>query len=579
KAGSTVEYMIKYHYLRPDSWQLGWPGLEFMADYYGKANDGSLLPNKLVVKLPAGLSLQEIGGRTDNPYTEDPVTHIKTYEFDLDWIAAVDKSFFTTIKVYVENNGTEDSVNQNPGYVFPADAFTFISSFEIVDRQNQAPSYVVDTYTQTVSVAPQPIETYSPDVWAAKKSNLEAKLQDVGGTQMAVFTWDIAVGLLNEGVTLLPGNIAPSFEFVENYYSRKGREYVESITLTDSFLTMLSLGDNNVTDRVDKFVIQKYTGSSTLGTEYDMTQNPSPVIWGSGAVSALEMDQVKSIDSDGDEQADTWTPIYTKYRVTVAFEVEDDWIAHFPLIDGYDLTSTNDVTMNATFANLDPQECHSSAEESVELPVTPPAKFTIIKQFTDYNGNEFDYDTDPRTPKNYSSNYGEIQYTISAPENFIIYQKSGTEYTPVMQGASSYTISSHQEYYLLPGLTYTISESLTDAQRTVMRQTEPAASFTYAAEAGDDETFTFKNEETVGKIVIYKKDDLGAELANAWFELYPEGSTEYIVRDKTNGVGVLTLQRIPYGNYILHEAEAPSGYAPNFEDMPITVDDDHQLYE
>ena len=90
KAGSTVEYMIKYHYLRPDSWQLGWPGLEFMADWYGKSVDGTALPNKLVVKLPDGLSLEEIGGRTDNPYTEEG--GYKIYEFDLDPIAANDKS-------------------------------------------------------------------------------------------------------------------------------------------------------------------------------------------------------------------------------------------------------------------------------------------------------------------------------------------------------------------------------------------------------------------------------------------------------------------------------------------------------
>ncbi|MBO4839406.1 MAG: hypothetical protein J5493_08580, partial [Lachnospiraceae bacterium] len=579
KAGSTVDYMIKYHYLRPDSWQLGWPGLEFMADWYGKANDGTLLPNKLVVKLPAGLSLKEIGGRTDNPYTEED--GFKIYELDLDPIAANDKSFFTTIKIYVENNGKEGSVNEDPGYVFPADAFTFTSSFEIVDRQNQAPSYVVDTYTQTVSIAPEPIKTYSPDVWAAKKSNLNAELQTVSGTQMAVFTWDIAVGLLNEGETLLPGNIAPGVENDENYYSRKGREYVESIKLTDSFVTMLSKDGNYVTDMVDKFVIQKYTGNSTVGAEYDLLENPAPVIWGSGAVQSLVMDQVESIDSDGDEQADTSTPIFTKYRVTIAFEVEEDWIGQFPLQDGYDLVTTNTVTMDATFAHLDDQVSYSTAEEPVELPTTPPAKLEFTKLIHLYTGGEpVDYDKNSHSPR-LKTGYGNIQYVISASEEFSLYKKVGEDTYEVMEGFSgsnSYTVTTHTEYYLEPGITYTLSEVLNDDQAARMTPVDGISSYTNTPASGDTWTETFENKETVGRVWIHKTDDSGRNLGGARFGLFLPGSDTPVVADDTDaGTGYLYFENVPYGTYILREIHAPSGYAPDFEEMTITIDAEHAI--
>ena len=65
EAGTTLEYMLKYHYLAPDKWEEGWSSLEFMADYYGKSNTGAILKNQLVIKLPAGLLLKEAGGVAD----------------------------------------------------------------------------------------------------------------------------------------------------------------------------------------------------------------------------------------------------------------------------------------------------------------------------------------------------------------------------------------------------------------------------------------------------------------------------------------------------------------------------------
>ena len=193
----------------------------------------------------------------------------------------------------------------------------------------------------------------------------------------------------------------------------------------------------------------------------------------------------------------------------------------------------------------------------------------MIELFT--GGAAVDYDQNSRSPKS-KDGYGDIEYVISAAEDFSIYKKLGEKsFEEIMSGDNSYVLTTHTDYYLVPGITYTVTENLKEDQSARMTPVG-SGSDTQTPAAGAEWNLVFTNKETVGRVWIHKTDDHNRNLGNAEFGLFLPGSDTPVVSGFTDpGTGYLTFDNVPYGTYILHEMNAPDGYAPDFEDVPVTV--------
>ncbi|MBO0440000.1 hypothetical protein JZO69_06480 [Enterococcus sp. DIV0869a] len=72
-------------------------------------------------------------------------------------------------------------------------------------------------------------------------------------------------------------------------------------------------------------------------------------------------------------------------------------------------------------------------------------------------------------------------------------------------------------------------------------------------------TITNKKEITTGNLEVIKKDEAGALLADAEFEVY-DASDKLVDKITTDANGVAGLKNLPFGTYKLIETKAPTGY-------------------
>ena len=572
RAGQLVEYSLYYGFLDPDTWGQQWNPVAAMYDSYG--------PSKVTLHLPKELILNDAGGglNYDTAVQEDGS---RIYTISIDPVNAAQADFFMTLKFFICGNGTEDAVrdSENP-IVFPADAVTFSTQFTVVDRQKQAPSYEVKTYEQSIVMPLQNLTTVSTDQWKVTKDLTSASLTD--NDTYVTFTWDVGVGLLS----------GTDINKNANYYSNPGRDQVDLITLTDTFTKELSKAGLTIGDP-ELFTIQRYDNDAP-NAGANLTAGTAVTIWSSddefdmdSTTNLLVMDHYQSIDSDGDLNGDTWTPTYTKYKVTMKYPVDSTWIAHFPESAGYTLDVENTMAMHAELANLPDQNNSGEAGDDVTLPYTGAATLTLTKTLKDYGNNEIDYDTDQTTPKNsaiFPDYYGEIEYTLSSTAAFTVYEPDETTGFKIakddngndMTGAASYTIKTHKDYLLVPGIPYTVTENLTPKQQLVMTQynsaAELAAMTNYTPAADSTWAVNMKNQETVYSIKITKYDDGNQTVGGATFELYfKDGATEKLVgSDTSTDAGFAFFERLPQGTYVLKETHAPTNFAVS-DDSPWTI--------
>ena len=560
-AGSVLTYTVGYTFEHAENWEEGYDGQTAFYDYYGTTEH----PNTATIKLPAGLLLTGSGlgaNFTSDPDDMDPnVEHTYTLPFPEQIEAAAMHSTFT-ITIYVCNNGTENSINT---YTFPEDMVTLSTTFEVLDKQDPDNYETVGTYTHTVKAKPDDITTESPDQWGVKKNGVADLTKYDATAKTVTFAWDVEVGLLEDN----------EVKILNADYSRVGRNLLEELKLTDTFTTTIDAEGVTVGDP-KTVTIAKYDDQGVLGATQTLTGGSAMEVWDADNVDdtkPLQLNHKKLIDSNGDSTLDQDTPIYTKYRVVATYDVADEWIAHFPLLKGYTLKQNNKAETEAKLAKIaDPQKNSDDDDQEVPLPFDGAAKLTLDKVFTDYKGNESAYTTALQNL------YGPLTYTISAGTVFTVYEKSGDTIKPIegMTGATSYNLVTGKDYYLVPGIEYTVKETLTDAQKNVMKQTDDPATFVKTPKADEAWKVTFHNKETVGKITVTKTDDAGRKLSGVGFTLYDSTGATVVTAEKTTGSnGTISFDRLPYGTYTLKETTPPADGYVAAADQQVTISADN----
>ena len=576
-AGDLVEYTVAYSFEPIDSWQNSneeW--IQYFREFYD---------NEVILHLPAGLLIPANQAPVQTQLVIDPndptndnleMDHYYTIKLNVLDPAVGPQPIDTqggslggsfTIKFFVGNNGTPDSINT---YDLPDDLAVFHAKFNILGEDGTPltnPDGTTVTYMHEDTATARDVVTTSPDEWTVKKTGVpaETKLSDDKST--VTFTWDIEVGL-KDGTGIFS---------TDDKYNRKGREYLETLTLNDLFSTLLNPAGTTVTDQATVITVKKQLTSTTWGTAVDFDNDDDIVIWNAEdptqVNSNLVMNSKELIDSDGNGSLDQLTAKYTKYRVTVKYPVDPSWIAQYPTTTPNVLKENNTATITAEFAKLPDQTVSAPAEQTVTLPIDGASTLTVDKLLTDYTGNEAAYD---------EALYGVIEYEVTSANNFTVFDSNGQPMRDdeggYMSGRNSYVIKSGVTYYLAPNITYTVKENMTDAQKNVMTQTDSPKYFDKNLPQNYAWIVTFHNMETVGKIVITKKDDAGRNMTDtstqqAGFTLYDSTGTtpvEGFEEQFTGNDAKATFVRVPYGSYILKETTVPDGYV-GAGDIPVTV--------
>ena len=94
----------------------------------------------------------------------------------------------------------------------------------------------------------------------------------------------------------------------------------------------------------------------------------------------------------------------------------------------------------------------------------------------------------------------------------------------------------------------------------------------------------FTNELKRGKIEGIKVNDSDEPLENALFGLFNTDCEEFtadnaIMTSESDSKGEFGFEEVPFGSYIVHEIEAPTGYILSDESYPVTVCEDGEIIE
>ena len=163
----------------------------------------------------------------------------------------------------------------------------------------------------------------------------------------------------------------------------------------------------------------------------------------------------------------------------------------------------------------------------------------------------------------------------TAEDNFvegISFLVTGKDY------AETFKTDAQGEIYiqdLLPG-----EYLVTELENEVTARYEIEAGKTVTVEAGEDAaTVEFHNKLHRGNILGRKTNEAKKPLTGVVFGLFPEGATEFPMKDaiataQTSHDGSFLFGNVPYGKYLLVELESLPGYVLLQEPVPVEVDAD-----
>ena len=127
---------------------------------------------------------------------------------------------------------------------------------------------------------------------------------------------------------------------------------------------------------------------------------------------------------------------------------------------------------------------------------------------------------------------------------------------------------------LEPG-NYTLTEVMTEELKAQGYSSKPdTISFTVNAD-GSVTGSTEMKDEPIKYCISKLNSDRSKHLAGAKFEIYKEDKETKVV-SFTSGDRETCIERLPIGNYILKEIEAPAGYKVSKEEISFTVEDTDQ---
>ena len=416
RAGETLDYHVHWKLNVPNLWR---DGDGETHQYYNE-----YIENTFTITLPAGLLLGDPpsgyshtktqvldnGSLVDVSLNDNDLSkvHVYTITFPNEDVYTGDAAGEFELNIYIGNNGTSSSVNT---YNFSPEMIKLDSSFIIIDENGDPipvgseghydPDGEPKKYTHEYVQTAQPISTQSPDDWGVKKTKVKAEINP--NTNQVEFTWLVEVGLLE----IDPATGQPTGAFIpEDRYNRTGRDWLESMSLQDYFDTQFSKDSTYVTGNVDGVTVQKYITDSELTDAYDIQNYSNFPIWDGDTNASttsvpggtytrndvtyknLMMNYATVIDKNANGTPNQLTPKYTKYLVTVKYDVEAGWIAYFPETEGYKLTETNYAKITEKLShwqNATTKTDHD--EQECPLPSMGVRKLNITKRFTDYQNN------------------------------------------------------------------------------------------------------------------------------------------------------------------------------------------------
>ena len=605
RAGETVQYKVEYGFNGAASFPAssGWyEETSSLFDHYDNV--------KMTITLPAGLQLTNVG--SNNSIASVTPDDGDDFDFDKEHVyvintragssvnAKVDTSFDLNFQVYIGKNGMDQS-DYSYGKGEHTDLGEGQTQLDLIRVHLEADWTLYDKRTNTSMTAytssdakdedATGFEISSPDLWGVRKAQSAAPTRndtdDANVGRTVTYTWNVAVGLEK--------NADHSGDLYTQGadYSRYGRLQVNSITLDETLATLL----NDVAEQNRELVSVKLkrTGPSNDGEERDITdkvnKNPAtPItIWGSDVDEELKMNNGVIIDSDGDSHGDVITPTYTTYKVTATYrynkntEIVDFWE------DVNILKATNTVGLTAEVAQKGTQTHSAAATSEKDLPKKDPGSFQIAKNLKKFGHSN---------PTPYNNEFGSVTYTIKAADGsseIYVYTKTvtGSGETEVVTwtlvgSGTSVTVSAGTEYFVVSGVDYEVEESFTSTQMiqesvTIKVDNTTTTDGKFTSVANKKAEVTFVNRESKGAITVLKKDNAGANLDGAWFELtYPNGTT---VRKQTENGGKAIFdgdnhEGLPYGTYSVREVEAPVGFTiDDNTSHQVVIDADHQNVE
>ena len=136
---------------------------------------------------------------------------------------------------------------------------------------------------------------------------------------------------------------------------------------------------------------------------------------------------------------------------------------------------------------------------------------------------------------------------------------------------------------------YYLKETTTDGHYLTSDEAYPftfeyAGQDTTVVEIQVNDGIAIYNRLIYGSIHGMKKDDSGNALAGAVIGLFRDDTTEFsadtaIVTTTSAEDGSFSFTQVPYGNWIIREIEAPSGYVLSDEPYSVTIDRDGTVIE
>ena len=141
----------------------------------------------------------------------------------------------------------------------------------------------------------------------------------------------------------------------------------------------------------------------------------------------------------------------------------------------------------------------------------------------------------------------------------------------------------------LPIGSYYLKEMTTDGHYIISDETYPftfeyAGQETAVVEILVNDGIAIYNQLIYGSIHGMKKDDSGNALAGAVIGLFCDDTTEFtagtaILTTTSAEDGSFSFTQVPYGNWIVREIEAPTGYVLSDEAYSVTIDGDGAVIE
>lgn len=152
---------------------------------------------------------------------------------------------------------------------------------------------------------------------------------------------------------------------------------------------------------------------------------------------------------------------------------------------------------------------------------------------------------------------------------FQLFTKENNEYIPVEVDGKPVTSTTDGDGIakfdnLKNGVSYYVKEIKSpDGYRLLENQ------YTQTNVGGVTEITNTKEDDSKGKIELYKKDPKGEVLKGATFELW-QGNKKIQGPRVTDSKGYLSFTDLEYGDYILKETQAPNGFEP-IKDLDVNV--------